>query len=209
MYIPEEFKNTDFEKQVEFVRKHTFAALITIGKQNPVATHIPVLSHAKNKKLVLYGHIAKPNPQVETFYNESEALVIFQGSNTYVSSSWYSHENVSTWNYQAVHCYGKIKVQTDLELMESLQLMTDHYEATVQHPKTFDKIPAEVIRENFSGIIGFEIEVSRIEAIAKLSQNRNDKDYFEITKQLSLKEDDNARQIAAEMLKRRNGTGNT
>jgi len=208
MYIPDEFKNTDFEKQVEFVRQHTFAVLVTTGKQSPIATHIPVLSHVKNNKLILYGHIAKPNPQAETFYNDADALVIFQGSNAYVSSSWYSHENVSTWNYQAVHCYGKIKVQTELELMECLQLMTDFYEAKVQHPKTFDKIPAQVIRENFGGIVGFEIEVSRIDAIDKLSQNRDNKDYFEIVKQLSLSEDKNAQQIAAEMQKRRNGNEN-
>lgn len=204
MYIPDEFKNTDFEKHVEFVHKHTFAVLVTVAKQGPIATHIPVLSHITDKKLVLFGHIAKPNLQVETFNNDTDALVIFQGSNAYVSSSWYSHENVSTWNYQAVHCYGKIKIQSELELMESLHLMTDFYESHVQHPKTFNKIPAGVIRENFGGIVGFEIEVNRIDAIDKLSQNRNDKDYFEVVKQLSLNEEEGARQIAAEMQKRRN-----
>ena len=57
MYIPDEFKNTDFEKQVEFVRQHTFAVLVTTGKQSPIATHIPVLSHVKNNKLI-FTHIA-------------------------------------------------------------------------------------------------------------------------------------------------------
>jgi transcriptional regulator len=50
----------------------------------------------------------------------SEVLVIFNGPHTYISSSWYDHENVPTWNYIAVHVYGTVKLIEGESLRHSL-----------------------------------------------------------------------------------------
>lgn len=201
MYIPEYFRNTNFNQQVDFIKENSFGILITHSATEMFATHIPLTPLVTNNNLVLHGHISKENPQCSTLINAGETLTIFSGPHCYISSSWYSHENVSTWNYQAIHCYGKLKIQTELELLQSLIQLTDHYESKEEKPKFFEKIDPKVIRDNLIGIIGFEITVSRIDAKDKLSQNRNKKDYENIVSHLCKRNDSMSDAIAEAMIK--------
>lgn len=206
MYIPEYFRNNNFHQQVDFIKENSFGILITHSETGMFATHIPLTPLVIDNNLVLHGHISKENPQCSTLSDGNDALVIFSGPHCYISSSWYSHENVSTWNYQAVHCHGKIKIQSEIELLQSLIQLTDHYESKEEKPKFFDNIDAKVIRENLSGIIGFEIVVSHIDAKDKLSQNRNKKDYENIVTYLQKRDDAMSGAIANAMLKNKDNT---
>ncbi|HMR45278.1 MAG TPA: FMN-binding negative transcriptional regulator [Bacteroidia bacterium] len=206
MYIPEYFRNSNFHQQVDFIKENSFGILITHSETGMFATHIPLTPLVINNNLVLHGHISKENPQSSTLSDGNDALVIFSGPHCYISSSWYSHENVSTWNYQAVHCHGKIKIQSEIELLQSLIQLTDHYESKEEKPKLFENIDTKVIRDNLSGIIGFAIVVSRIDAQDKLSQNRNKKDYENIVTHLQKRDDAMSGAIANAMLKNKDNT---
>src|SRR5262249_46237283 len=141
MYIPEEYKNTDPSEALEFIRQHSFGIFVTFDGSKPVGTHIPMIVEEDGEgKIFLASHLSKENLQSETVVNGATALAIFLGPQSYISSSWYGHENVSTWNYIAVHVYGKVILLNELELLESLIKLTDHFEATTEHAKYFEKI---------------------------------------------------------------------
>ena len=108
MYIPQHYRNENLKEVREFIINNSFGILINQIDGKPWATHIPLeLDKDSNGKDILYGHIAKANPQWKYFDDASEVLCIFNGPHSYVSSSWYKEEEVPTWNYIAVHIYGK------------------------------------------------------------------------------------------------------
>lgn len=203
MYTPDNFKNTNRKELIEFVQQNGFGILITIANANSYATHIPMQINYEDDNLFLVGHISKENNQAETFFNNSNAMAIFNGPHAYVSSSWYSIENVSTWNYIAVHASGTLTILSEIELYESLIKLTNHYEQGSENPKYFENIDTKVIRDNISGIVGFKIKVESLVANYKLSQNRSDKDYKNIVDHLKIKNDAQSAAVADEMCKRR------
>lgn len=99
MYVPKRFKVTDTKEIWEFVKQHSFATLVTAEDNIPVATHLPVTVSRADDDYRITGHMAYANLQWKTFESVDDALVIFQGPHAYVSSTWYAHENVPTWNY--------------------------------------------------------------------------------------------------------------
>lgn len=198
------FQMSDTQVIHHFIRQHSFGMLVT-GGDSLQATHIPMALNAEGTTLT--GHLARGNRQWKTFDQAHEVLAIFQGPHHYISSSWHDHENVPTWNYLAAHVYGSIRVLSDDELYEALKALTDHYEQSSAHPVSMDKLsPAYVARE-MRGTVGFRIDISRIEATAKLSQNRDDKNHTAIIAQLEQHPDAQARAIAEEMRRQRPDTG--
>lgn len=129
MYIHPLNKWEDEPEIVDFIRKNAFATLISQVDGKPFATHLPfVLGKSNSGEPVLSGHLAKANQQWKSISENEDVLVIFQGPNAYISSSWYNHENVPTWNYLAVHISGKIRLIEGEELMDHLKSLTNIYE---------------------------------------------------------------------------------
>jgi transcriptional regulator len=204
MYIPKLFNNEDSAEISDFINQNSFAILINQVNNRPWGTHIPLLleiDEAGNQ--FLFGHISKANEQWKTLNSEHEVLAIFSGPNTYISSSWYNHENVPTWNYTAVHAYGKATILTDEELYDQLGKMMRKYEANSSKPKVFEKIPLELIRTEMKGIVGIRIAITEIQAVEKLSQNRDVANHKLIVEELEKSTDYQAQQVAKEM-KRKN-----
>lgn len=110
MHIPSFFRVKDMEEIKSFIQSHTFATVVTTMNEKPIATHIPVSFHQVGDSYVISGHMAIGNPQWKTFEEKEKVLIIFQGPHAYISSSWYEKEAVPTWNYQAVHVYGKAEL---------------------------------------------------------------------------------------------------
>jgi len=204
MYIPNYFKVTNVDEIWDFVQKNSFGTIVTTEQGKPIATHIPLRLIKKGDDFYITGHMAYGNPQWRTFETCEEVLIIFQGANAYISSSWYSHENVPTWNYQAIHMYGKASILEKDELIEELIQMLEKYEETRENPVLWDKLSPQLLESQLKGIVGFKIKVGEIQAAYKLSQNRNKSDYRNIIEKLQNEGNPNSNQMAELMEKRYN-----
>ena len=186
MYIPKINENTNLDEVKDFIHQNSFGILVTQLDGQPIATHIPIeLSQNSTDEDILIGHISKANTQWKTFDNNNNALAIFSSPHTYVSSSWYQHAvTVPTWNYIAIHVYGKLRTLSQDELYQSLVALVDKYETISKHPIQLNQLPAEKVQREMRGIIGFEMKITNIQARYKLSQNRNEEDYQHIIHEL-------------------------
>ncbi|MEH7336611.1 FMN-binding negative transcriptional regulator [Neobacillus drentensis] len=202
MYIPKYFKVTDVEEVCDFVQKNSFGTIVTTVKGKPIATHLPLRFIQKGDDYYLTGHMAYGNPQWRTFETCEDVLVMFQGPHSYISSSWYGHEEVPTWNYQAVHVYGKAIILEKDELIEELTIMLQKYEENRENPVLWDKLSPQLLESELKGIVGFKIKVGEIQAAYKLSQNRNETDYHNIINKLRNEGNPNSKQMAELMKKR-------
>ncbi len=201
MYIPELYKNENQEEIRQFIHQNGFALLINQVQGKPWATHIPlVLEFNSDGKDILTGHLSAANPQAQNLKNDDEVLAVFSGPHTYISSSWYDHENVPTWNYIAVHVYGKIKILHYDQTLESLKRLVDKYEATSEKPIRIEDLSEKTMRQAH-GITAFEIEITSIEAKKKLSQNRDEKNHTNIINELEKRGDYQSVEVAKEMKK--------
>ncbi|MEK6481414.1 FMN-binding negative transcriptional regulator [Catalinimonas sp. 4WD22] len=175
MYKPSQYKKEDPEYVLQFIREHPFATFV-LQAERLLATHIPILSKGSTDDFFLFGHVAVHNPQRERLQDEMEVLLIFQGPDAYISSSWYSKPDISTWNYSAVHINARLKIQREEELRESLKELVAHFESRQANPVYYDDIPKEIIESHLPKITGFWLYPTRIDAIAKLSQNKKSVD---------------------------------
>ena len=175
MFIPKLFEVTDFEEIRGFVEENAFGSIVTVHEGRPVATHLPFQFRRIGEEWMVTGHFAKANLQWKNIEGQ-EALVMIQGPHAYVSSSWYTHENVSTWNYQAVHLYGGAQLMDEKELEEELALLMRKYERHREKPVLWETLSEETKKQK-NAVVGFKIRVKEIQAAYKLSQNRNSTDY--------------------------------
>ena len=203
MYIPELYKNENREEIESFIHQNGFAILVNQTQGKLWATHTPLLLETREDgKLILTGHISKANPQALSFNDNDEVLAIFSGAHAYISSSWYDHENVPTWNYLAVHVYGKVRVYNHEEALDFLKKLVDKYEAKSKNPVRVENLSEKTMREA-RGIVAFEIEITNLEAQKKLSQNRDDKNYRNIITELEKTKENQALAVAEAMKKNR------
>lgn len=204
MYIPELYKNENQEDIQNFLHQNGFGILVNQTDGKLWATHIPLLLEEKDGKQFLVGHVSRENPQAESFKANDDVLAIFAGVHTYISSSWYDHENVPTWNYLAVHVYGKVQLHSLDETIEALKRLTNKYEAKVksEKPVRVEDLSKKTMLQA-RGIVSFEIEITDIQAVKKMSQNRDDKNYQNIISKLEKSNDFQSIEVAKEMKKNR------
>ncbi|HBU78992.1 MAG TPA: protease [Muricauda sp.] len=195
MYTPPHYSNNDIEEIKAFLKQNSFGILINIVDNKPWGTHIPLeLETDGQGNDILVGHIAKANPQWKHFKDESEVLCIFNGPHAYVSSSWYKEEEVPTWNYIAVHVYGKLSILTEEETMAAMHRLVDKYEKDSKNPISLKNMSSKTLRQ-VKGVVGFQIRVSDIQATYKLSQTRSD-DHQKIISELKERPDSGSQGIA-------------
>ncbi len=203
MYIPDRFKNENVAAVKDFIFNNGFGILLHQGNQKLQGTHIPMLLDKNKKgKDILTGHLSRANPQWKHFKDNDDVMAIFMGPHTYISSSWYQKESVPTWNYIAIHVYGKIKIVEGEALIDNMRRLVDKYEKHSKDPVVVDRLSAKTM-EMMKGIVGFQIEITKFQAAFKLSQNRNDIDHKNIIKELEQSDDYNAKAVAKEMKKTR------
>lgn len=195
MYIPHYYKNENIEEVKDFLIQNSFGILINTVDGKPWGTHIPLqLDIDADGKDVLMGHLAKANPQWKHFENNKEVLCIFNGPHSYVSSSWYQEEEVPTWNYIAVHVYGKLKIIEGEVLMDHLKKLIDKYESGSKNPIKVENLSKNTMKQ-VRGIVGFQIEITEIQAAYKLSQGR-EHDHKKIIEELQEKQNAGSKGIA-------------
>jgi len=202
MYISRLYREEDRAKILEFLQQNEFATLVTYDGDKPTASHLLMEVVEAGENLLVKGHMSKANPLWKTFEKNPEVLVIFQGPHTYISPTWYNHVNVPTWNYQAVHVYGKPRIVTDPEEFHAIlsRLVAKHEGGSSYR---LESLSPDFVLDQMKGIVGFQIEVTRIEANYKLSQNRDDEDYRNIVQHLHERGDEMSRLVAEAMEKQR------
>ena len=174
MYIPKAFREDDMKKLHKLMQENSFATLVTQQDGVPVATHLPfLLDTGCGPYGTLMAHMARANAQWKSFNGEQEVLVIFQGPHAYISPSWYEVElSVPTWNYAAVHVYGVPEIIEDnAVLYDLLKALIQTHEDQFEKPWDF-QLPDDYVQKMMRGIVGFEIQITRLEGKFKMSQNR-------------------------------------
>ncbi|MCB0777475.1 MAG: FMN-binding negative transcriptional regulator, partial [Chitinophagaceae bacterium] len=196
MYDYPHYKENDKQLLLEFMQKNPFVMLIGTDENGRVeVTQIPVLIEERENKLFLKGHIAKKSSHQKAFETNPDILAIFAGPHTYISGTLYTGnlEQASTWNYISVHARGSIRWMEEEELIQLLRSFTLHFENNNTASTTiYDNLPSEYIDKLIKAIVGFEMEVIELENVHKLSQNRDEKSYDNIVKNLKEKEGDAA-----------------
>jgi len=204
MYNLPYFKEKDPEVVLAFMRKHPFVFLSGVTEDNmPVATQVPVFIDEKDGKLFLTGHIMRNNDHHKAFEKNPNVLAVFTSPHTYVSATWYDDPHqASTWNYISVHAKGKIRFGDHEDLVAILKRLTLYYENNNTASTTvFDNLPSDYTNRLMKAIIAFEVEVTSIENVFKLSQNRDEKSFQNIIDKLE-KQGNDGQFIAGEMKKR-------
>ncbi|MUH36102.1 FMN-binding negative transcriptional regulator [Zobellia amurskyensis] len=198
MFVPDQHRNENVSEIKEFLRANSFGILVSQYQNKPWATHIPLeLETTEDGKEVLTAHIAKANPQWREFDQNEEVLCIFNGPHSYISSSWYKEEEVPTWNYVAVHVYGKLKVLSEEEVMASMHRLVDKYEANSKKPISLKDMSPRTLKQ-IKGVVGFQVEITDIQAQYKLSKNR-EQDHPKIIEELEDSKDPMSIEIAKAM----------
>lgn len=203
MHTPKLYREEDRSRILEFLEQNEFATVVAYDGEKPVASHLLVEVVEEGGSIYINSHMSKANPLWKLFDADREALVIFLGAHTYISPTWYNHVNVPTWNYQAVHVYGKPRLIAERdETYRLLERLVDRHEKDGRYK--MGTLPQDFVEKEMRGVMAFQIAVTRIEANYKLSQNRDDEDYRNIIARLHEREDEMSHQVAEAMERQRN-----
>lgn len=174
MYIPKHFKMQDIKTIVSFIEQHSFGILISANNKNIQGTHLPFLIEEKDGKVKLISHMSRKNKQWHEI--EDEVMIVFYGPDAYISPSWYEEDFIPpTWNYQAVHVYGKFIPQDTSESLDKIMERTiKNFEENRNDP-WHGNVSENIYNKLIKGVVGFEIEVTDIQGQWKLHQNHPDK----------------------------------
>lgn len=207
MYLPKAFEETRPEVLHALIRQNSFGILVSPAEGEIVASHLPfLLDPERGPHGTLLAHMARANSQWRSFRESEEVLAIFSGPHAYISPSWYEAElSVPTWNYAAVHAYGTpTLVEEPARLQRLLDALVRNYEASLSPPWVM-QLPEEFMARMMKGIVGFEIEITRIQGKLKLGQNRSPADQTRVAAALTQSGDPLALQMV-ELAKERVGS---
>ncbi len=176
MYNIPYFKANNPSEVISFMKENPFITLIGVdANQQPVATQIPILIKEKKGKLYLQGHLMRKQDHTLAFEQNPNMLAIFTSNHAYVSASWYVNPQVaSTWNYKSVHAKGIIQFMESDGLYNLLVELTNHFEKDEDSPAAVKHLSKDYVRDNMKAIVGIEIEITAIQHVFKLSQNRDE-----------------------------------
>ncbi len=204
MYIPANNVMAEPQALADFIARFGFGLLVGPSLE---ATHLPMIYVNDNphNKGVLYGHMAKANTQWQSL-EDQRVLVVFRGPHSYISPTWYDTQPaVPTWNYAAVHCYGRFQRLTDEATMLWMNRLISQYE-----PQLHDNmklIPQEFKHKLAAGVVGFAIELDDIQGKEKLGQHRSKADQAGVLQALQQSANHDASALADYMQSRKLGTG--
>jgi transcriptional regulator len=211
MFTPGLFRIEDVADAHGLMRAHPFAVLVTTGSDGLFATHLPTVLKVDAPPPLgrVECHLARPNPQWETFAPDVEALMIFQGPDAYIRPGWYPSKAehgkaVPTWNYAVVHAYGRLAVQRDADwLLRHVSELSDQQELPYAQPWSTAEAPANYTAMLLRGIVGLTFTITRLEGKAKMSQNREPRDRAGVVQGLHARASGEDEQIA-ELVERLN-----
>jgi len=196
MYNPSAFAFDDLPSLQQQILDTRLAIVVTHGEQGLQASHLPLLLNAdEGPNGTLYGHFARGNPQWRELEAGAEVMVIFAGADAYISPSFYPSKAehgkvVPTWNYIAVHAYGRAEVFSDTERLRTLvTALTQRHENDRAQPWAVADAPADYVDGMLKAIVGFALPIERLQGKRKLGQNRSAADFAGIREGLGASPD--------------------
>ncbi|WEK56335.1 MAG: FMN-binding negative transcriptional regulator [Candidatus Cohnella colombiensis] len=194
MYIPKHFLVEDRAQIFDFINNNGFGILFSTHNNCPYASHLPFFLDKDEE--YLYSHFARPNEQWKDIQGQN-AMVVFTGPHSYISSSWYeTNQSVPTWNYVAVHVYGRIEIINEQnEIINSLERLVQKYEEP-NSPYKLDKSNVMFIEGLSRGIVTFKMKIDKLEGKWKLSQNHSEDRQRRVIERLEKSENQDAREIS-------------
>jgi transcriptional regulator len=193
MYQPDHFRVDDVQQMHTLMRKRPFATLVSAGSAGLYASHLPSVLKDEGPLGVIECHLARANPHCRDLGETGEALMIFQGPDGYITPNWYpskvqNGKVVPTWNYAAVHAYGRPEVMTQADwLHRHVTELTAQQEQREAKPWALSDAPQTYVDAMLRGIVGFRFAITRLEGKWKMSQNREPQDRDGVVKGLSLR----------------------
>jgi len=206
MYIPRWFKEDRLNVLHDAIERIAFGTFVTNSPSGLLAIHIPMfIDRTKGSNGTLYGHIARGNSQWRDSIRDTEALAMFLGPEIYITPNWYQTTQetgkvVPTWNYVAVHVYGRAEFFDDKDrLLALVTHLTEIHEKPFEDPWKVSSAPPEYIEGELKSIVGFEMPISKIEGKWKLNQNRTETDRAGVIRGLEELHDARADAVSMEM----------
>jgi transcriptional regulator len=174
MYVPPAFAEDRPDELREIMAAASLPVLVSVGAGGLVATHLPLTLDGDR----LIGHFAKANAHWKGFDPAVESVAIFVAVDGYVSPAWYATKAetgkvVPTWNYEAVHAYGRLEIfEAPADILPIVTALTARYESQRKKPWAVADAPDEYIAAQLKGIVGVVLHISKLEGKRKLSQNK-------------------------------------
>jgi len=191
MYQPDDFRVEGVSEMHALMRARPFATLVSSGSAGLYASHLPTVLKDEGSCGVIECHLARPNPHWKDLAEGNEALMIFQGPESYITPNWYPSKAqhgkaVPTWNFAVVHAYGRPEVIGDKDwLLQHVTELTAQQESSEAKPWTPSDAPVKYIEVMLRGIVGFRFAITRLEGKWKMSQNRELQDRIGVVRGLS------------------------
>jgi transcriptional regulator len=187
MYDISYFKANDHQEVVDFMQANPFVTICGVDANGlPVATHIPILIKEEEEAIIISGHIMRKQDHTNAFEINPSVLVIFSAPSAFVSASWYSNPGqASTWNYQTVHAIGKMEMQDEEHLHALLTELTDKFETDPNASSQVKNLDPMYMHQHMKAIVSFQIKVTALKHVFKLSQNRDEISHQNIQNELS------------------------
>jgi transcriptional regulator len=172
MYIRASHQPRSTADVIRIIKEHMFATIITSSPAGMIASHLPfMIDETRGAQGTLLAHMARANPQSSAIGGEKEALVIFEGPHAYISPSWYEDRATApTWDYIAVHCYGKTRRHSDEEALQNIERLIAIVEAQSANPWRIEELTAQEVHSLLQNVVSFEIPISRMEGKFKLNR---------------------------------------
>jgi transcriptional regulator len=172
MYVRSSHQPRSFDDVVEVIRRNSFGILVSASASGVAASHLPfVYAPAPGRHGTLYAHMARANEHAALLEGTAEAMVIFTGPHAYISPSWYDDRATApTWDYVAVHCYGRARIHDRAATRENIERLISEVEAELPSPWTLEELERADVERMLQNIVSFEIPLDRVEGKFKLNQ---------------------------------------
>lgn len=202
MFVRPQWRPPSPEEAYRIIDANPWGLLVNNHESGPLVTNLPfLLDRSRGEHGTLLSHIARPNDHAAVLLRSTTpTLVVFHGPHSYVTPSWYPNRDMpGTFYYSAVHCYGRVKQQSDADLEATLRVLNDRMEAPIKNGWRLDEVPRSEITRRIPFIAGFEIEIERLESKFKYGQDEPRKDALAVADRLSESADPAMRAFGAEV----------
>ncbi len=201
MYVNPHYAERELPVLHEMIEAARFGLLV-LSVDGPLAAHIPfVLRRDQGPRGTLVAHVARIDPLARHLGDGHEALAVFSGPRAYVSPRWYSSEGLPTYNFMAVHAYGRSRLLKDREaVLAYLAELVDVHEERLPPPWSLTSAAEDHVEELLPHIVAFTLEIDALQGKRKLGQNKSVEDRDGVVHGLRERGGDDDRAIAAAMV---------